>query len=91
MPFLQDAVKDVFNYSDTIHISASDFIADGFRSMESDDPYEALAEKMVYCIYNGSVNQRIEEQRNLPTQLEQTVLYFLRTGAVRIQSVHQAL
>ena len=43
--FLQDAVKDVFNYSDTIHISASDFIADGFRSMESDDPYEALAEK----------------------------------------------
>lgn len=42
---LQDAVKDVFNYSDTIHISASDFIADGFRSMESDDPYEALAEK----------------------------------------------
>lgn len=65
MPFLQDAVKDVFNYSDTIHISASDFIADGFRSMESDDPYEALAEKMVYCIYNGSVNQRIEEAKEL--------------------------
>lgn len=65
MPFLQDAVKDVFNYSDTIHISASDFIADGFRSMESDDLYEALAEKMVYCIYNGSVNQRIEEAKEL--------------------------
>ena len=63
--FLQDAVKDVFNYSDTIHISASDFIADGFRSMESDDPYEALAEKMVYCIYNGSVNQRIDEAKEL--------------------------
>lgn len=58
-------MKDVFNYSDTIHISASDFIADGFRSMESDDPYEALAEKMVYCIYNGSVNQRIEEAKEL--------------------------
>lgn len=65
MPFLQDAVKDVFNYSDTIHISVSDFIADGFRSMESDDPYEALAEKMVYCIYNGSVNQRIDEAKEL--------------------------
>ena len=58
-------MKDVFNYSDTIHISASDFIADGFRSMESDEPYEALAEKMVYCIYNGSVNQRIEEAKEL--------------------------
>ena len=44
---------------------AGDFIADGFRSMESDDPYEALAEKMVYCIYNGSVNQRIEEAKEL--------------------------
>ena len=48
MPFLQEAVKDVFNYSDTIHISASDFIADGFRSMESDDPYEALASSILW-------------------------------------------
>ena len=45
MPFLQDAVKDVFNYSDRIHISVSDFIADGFRRMHFEDPYEAMAEK----------------------------------------------
>lgn len=65
MPFLQDAVKDVFNYSDRIHISASDFIADGFRKMHFDDPYEAMAEKMVNCIYNGSIDQRIEESEKL--------------------------
>ncbi len=65
MPFLQDAVKDVFNYSDKIHISASDFIADGFRQMKAEDPYEALAEKMVNCIYNGNIDQRIEESKKL--------------------------
>ncbi len=65
MPFLQDAVKDVFNYSDKIHISASDFIADGFRQMKAEDPYEALAEKMVNCIYNGNIDQRIEESEKL--------------------------
>ena len=65
MPFLQEPVKDVFNYSNTVHLSACDFVADGFRQMQSDDPYEAMAEKMVYCIYNGNVSQRIELAKEL--------------------------
>lgn len=77
MPFLQEPVKEVFNYSKTMHISACDFVADGFRMMYSDDPYEALAEKMVYCIYNGSVKQRIEMARELAkeTQADGGVLF----------------
>lgn len=70
MPFLQEPVKEVFNYSKTMHISACDFVADGFRMMQSDDPYEALAEKMVYCIYNGSVKQRIEMARELAKEIQ---------------------
>ena len=46
MPFLQEPVKEVFNYSKDIHISACDFVADGFREMHASDPYEAMAEKM---------------------------------------------
>lgn len=65
MPFLQEPVKDVFNYSKTVHLSACDFVADGFRQMQSDDPYEAMAEKMVYCIYNGSSRQRTEFAKQL--------------------------
>ena len=65
MPFLQEPVKDVFNYSKAVHLSACDFVADGFRQMQSDDPYEAMAEKMVYCIYNGNVSQRIELAKEL--------------------------
>ena len=59
MPFLQAPVRDVFNYSKNIHISACDFVADGFQTMHARDPYEALAEKMVHCIYNGNVEERI--------------------------------
>ena len=65
MPFLQEPVKEVFNYSKTVHLSACDFVADGFWQMQSDDPYEAMAEKMVYCIYNGNVSQRIELAKEL--------------------------
>ena len=65
MPFLQEPVKDVFNYSRNVHISACDFVADGFQRMQASDPYEALAEKMVNCIYNGSVKQRIRRAQEL--------------------------
>ena len=65
MPFLQEPVKEVFNYSKDIHISACDFVADGFREMHASDPYEAMAEKMVNCIYNGAVDQRIQLAEDL--------------------------
>lgn len=65
MPFLQEPVKDVFNYSEKVHIRACDFVADGFQEMHFEDPYEAMAEKMVNCIYNGSIDQRIEKAKEL--------------------------
>ena len=70
MPFLQEPVKDVFNYSQNVHISACDFVADGFQRMQPADPYEALAEKMVNCIYNGSVKQRIQRAQELASLTE---------------------
>ena len=68
MPFLQEPVKDIFNYSDQIHISACDFVADGFQKTHYEDPYESMAEKMVNCIYNGSVRQRIQKAKELAAQ-----------------------
>lgn len=70
MPFLQEPVKEVFNYSGNMHIRACDFVADGFRNMHAEDPYEAMAEKMVYCIYNGSVEQRIRMAEDLAKQTD---------------------
>ena len=70
MPFLQAPVKEIFNYSMKMHIRACDFVADGFQEMHAEDPYEALAEKMVYSIYNGSVSQRIQAAEKLARETE---------------------
>ena len=76
MPFLQEPVKEVFNYSKKMHISACDFVADGFREMHAEDPYEAMAEKMVYCIYNGDVSQRIQMAERLAKETDQKLFPF---------------
>lgn len=91
MPFLQQPVKEVFNYSDQMHISTCDFVADGFQKVHHEDPYEAMAEKMVNCIYNGSVGQRIEKAKELAQLTEADGGILLRTGAVRERSEHPAL
>ena len=41
-----------------------------FQEMHEEDPYEALAEKMVYSIYNGSVSQRIQVAEKLARETE---------------------
>lgn len=70
MPFMQEAARSVFDYQPNVHIGACDFIADGFQQMRADDPYVALAEKMVNCIYNGSVEQRIKRDQELAQLIE---------------------
>ena len=65
MPFLQAPVKELFNYNGQMHIRTCDFVADGFQRTHHEDPYEAMAEKMVNCIYNGSVTLRIEKAKEL--------------------------
>ena len=60
MPFLQESVKEIFNYTDNVRITACDFIADGYRIIDREDPYEIMAEKMVYSVYNGSIQGRID-------------------------------
>ena len=62
--------EEAFNYSKKMHISACDFVADGFREMHAEDSYEAMAEKMVYCIYNGDVSQRIQMAERLAKETE---------------------
>ena len=61
MPFMQAPVQQVFNFSDKVHFRACDFVYAGFRVLKEEDPYEAMAHKMVYSIYNGSVQERIQE------------------------------
>ena len=68
MPFLQEPVKDIFNYSDRFISVPVTLLADGFQKTHYEDPYESMAEKMVNCIYNGSVKQRIQKAKELAAQ-----------------------
>lgn len=86
MPFLQEPVKDIFNYSDQIHISACDFVADGFQKTHYEDPYESMAEKMVNCIYNGSVKQRIQKAKELAAQTNVDGGILLHIGDAKVRS-----
>ncbi|MCD8153307.1 MAG: 2-hydroxyacyl-CoA dehydratase family protein [Clostridiales bacterium] len=61
MPFMQEPAQEAFNFASDVHLCGCDFIRDGFREMDPEHPYQAMAEKMVYSIYNGSVDQRIQE------------------------------
>ena len=86
MPFLQEPVKDIFNYSNQIHISACDFVADGFQKTHYEDPYESMAEKMVNCIYNGSVRQRIQKAKELAAQTNVDGGILLHIGDAKVRS-----
>ena len=68
MPFLEPSVKEIFNYQGKAQIRACDFVADGFRPLQAEDPYEAMAEKMVYSVYNGDLEGRIRTAENLVRQ-----------------------
>ena len=86
MPFLQEPVKDIFNYSDQIHISACDFVADGFQKTHYEDPYESMAEKMVNCIYNGSVSRESRRQKSLRRRQMWMEESFLPIGDAKVRS-----
>lgn len=77
MPFLQPAAKSVFNLAEDIHIKACDFVCDGFRESVAEDPFEMMAEKMVYSIYNGNIDGRIAYAKKLAkmTEADGCILY----------------
>jgi len=60
MPFMQKSVKKLFDFSDKAYITACDLVYDGFREQKAEDPYEAMADKMVYSAFNGETQDRID-------------------------------
>ena len=90
MPFLQEPVKDIFNYSKkctSALVISSQMV---FQEMHAEDRMRRWQRKWFYCIYNGSVKQRIEEAERLARITEADGAVYLPTGAVRERSVHPA-
>ncbi len=60
MPFMQPSMRDLFNFSDQIRFTTSDIVYDGFRKVDAEHPYEAMAERLVCSIFNGRTKERAE-------------------------------
>lgn len=60
MPFMQPSLRNLLNDSDRICITASDIVSDGFRVVDTEDPYRGMAERMVYSAINGSTTARAD-------------------------------
>jgi len=60
IPFLQNAPNALLSFSDRAYIAACDLAYENMLPIDPARPYEAMARRMVYSCYNGSVDGRIE-------------------------------
>lgn len=60
IPFLQPSICQNLGYSDKARITAVDLVYDSMFDLEIEDPYEAMAYRMVHSVYNGDTSWRME-------------------------------
>lgn len=59
-PYWQDATKKLLNKQKDVHVVATEMGYDAWYESESEDPYQYMAERLVYDAYNGPVLDRIQ-------------------------------
>ena len=60
IPFLQPSICQNLGYSCKARITAVDLVYDSMFDLDIEDPYEAMAYRMVHSVYNGDISWRIE-------------------------------
>ena len=77
MPFMQPSLRKLFSFSDRIYFTANDIVYDAFQPFRSEDPYVAMAARMVYSAFNGKTEARIRcaEQMVKDTNAEGVILF----------------
>ena len=68
IPFLQPSICQNLGYSTKARITAVDLVYDSMFDLDLADPYEAMAYRMVYSVYNGNIDWRIERAIELAKQ-----------------------
>ncbi len=59
-PFWQKEAKDLLNENEKVHVVCTEIGYDNWRMCTSEDPYEYMAERVVYNPYNGPMEDRID-------------------------------
>ncbi len=68
IPFLQPSICQNLGYSTKARITAVDLVYDSMFDLDTDDPYYAMAYRMVYSVYNGGYEWRAERALELAKQ-----------------------
>jgi benzoyl-CoA reductase/2-hydroxyglutaryl-CoA dehydratase subunit BcrC/BadD/HgdB len=64
-PFWQQAAKDLLNENEKVHVVCTEIGYDNWRICQRRDPYEYMAERVVYNPFNGPVDDRIAMAREM--------------------------
>ncbi len=81
MPFYQESLKECFGYSKKYQIVGCDMSLDYAKEMDVQKPFEALAEKIIGNLFNGSYSTKAEDIEKLADRLKpDAVIHFCHWG-----------
>ncbi len=81
IPFFDPTLRKLFNYASDCQLLGMDINFDDLEPLERNDPLQSLAKKMVYQVFNGPFQRRIDWVLRLMDQLKPDgVIYFCQWG-----------
>ena len=81
LPFYQESLQSYFNTNENYQIIASDIIIDSMEMLDEEQPFHALAEKIIRNLYNGSYSHKAQMVGRLAAKLRpDAVIQFCHWG-----------
>lgn len=81
LPFYQESLKAYFNGNEKYQIIASDIIIDYTEEMDPDEPFRALAKKLIRNAFNGSYQNKAQLIGEMADRLKpDAVIHFCHWG-----------
>ncbi len=81
LPFYQESLREYFNGNERYQIIASDTILDSMEELDTSQPYQALAKKIIRNLYNGSYSRKAQMVGRLADMLHpDAVIQFCHWG-----------
>ena len=81
IPYYQEDLKEMLNFSDRCQIIACDMNFDEYIETDPEKPYESMARRLVFDSFNGPAARRIDRSLKMCRDLEiDGVVYFCHWG-----------
>ena len=81
IPYYQEDLRAMYNFGDRCQIIACDMNYDEFCETDPEKPYESMARRLVYDVFNGPAERRIRKSLEMARELEADgVVYFCHWG-----------